>query len=71
MRYNLEIQKLKTHSPMPNKHWFYGYPKFLDFHDGKGPNIITHSKLKPSDANPRTLINIEQAIPYIFIVKIK
>jgi hypothetical protein len=63
--------KLSVSRPMPNKHWFYGYPKFLTISKNEVLYLITDSKINNPDLSPLTHIDNEQANLYTFKIKTK
>lgn len=67
--YQLKIKSLR---PMPNNHWFYGYPKFLNLSKNEVLYIITDSKINNLNlSSPLSHIHNEQANLYTFKIKTK
>ncbi|MDY8138684.1 sialidase family protein [Aquimarina sp. 2201CG5-10] len=55
--------------PFPSKHWFYGYPKFLNISKNDVLYIITDSRINDLSISPLTHLNNEQANLYTFKIK--
>ncbi len=58
--------KIRAERPLPNKHWFYGYPKFLNISEKEVLYIVTDSRLNQKEIKPLTHMNNEQANLYFF-----